>query len=218
MIRRAVELLLIAVVLVGGVMAWRTGRERARLGAEYARLAKAAGDLTITDPTKIHILALDTGEPLHFAWRIYLPPKSKFVLRDSSGSGQTWDQYGDGDEFIARIRIREDPSDGQLRVYHSFAGGSGTQGLGGNRALANFIRGRETEILVEQVGVGTTAVFDPEHETKLLRLTIPDGLKAKAREMIDPAELERLLPDLFTWEIGPENPKTRPTPPGSSPR
>lgn len=74
MMRRLPDLILILALMVGGVVAWKADRERGRLAAEHARLARMTGDLPIIDPARVHLLALETGEPLHQAWRIYLPP------------------------------------------------------------------------------------------------------------------------------------------------
>ncbi len=201
MIRRAVELLLIAVVLVGGVLAWRTGRERARQGADYARLAKAAGDLTITDPAKIHILALETGEPLHYAWRIYLPPNYNWNARNSwGGGGGSWNSQAT--ELIARVRLRENPGTGHLELFEHLPGGGGKFSRGETR-LAGLIRGHEGEILVEQLGSKGVALVDPDRRADLLRLTIPESLRAKDRETFEGLERQGMAPELLSIEFGP---------------
>ena len=107
MMRRAVDLILLLVFLVGGVWAWTTGRERGRLEVDYKRLVRATGDLTIPEATKVYLRALDTGEPLHFAWRVYLPPHYQFAMRTNSGS-MSMSSNSTAQEFIARVRFRED--------------------------------------------------------------------------------------------------------------
>lgn len=215
MIRKAVEWLLIAAVLVGGVFAWLTGRERARLGAEYARLVKSAGDLTITDPDKIHILALDTGEPLHYAWRVYLPPKHKLRMDSASGGSRGSHVFSGGrGEFIARARLRVESGRGVVQVYRGIEYGSGTFSIS-NRKLTDLLAGHEREILAEQLGSGKVAVLDPDETSVLLRLRLPEGLEAKAQETFDPAELNQFVPELFYWDIGPDPPRVKPKPPSS---
>jgi hypothetical protein len=214
--RKIVDLLMFAIVLVGGIAVWRTGQERSRLGKDYARLVKAAGDFTIQDSSKFHILALDTGEPLHFAWRVYLPPNSRLRLRDSSGGEHT--HSGGAGEFIIRLRIREEAGKGRLQVYQNFAGGSNTQSFGDER-LAKLLLGHEREIRVEQLGSGGVAVVDRDQSMVLLRLTIPESLQTKARDSLGPADsdsslLNRFLPDLYLWELGPDSP----SPKAASPR
>ena len=103
---------LIIVVLIGGVLTWQTGRERSRLTARHGRLAKLAGDLRIADPSKVYVLALDTGEPLHFAWRMYFPPNYKLSLlsRHSGvsvfGTSRPSEFIGARCAFARTIRVR----------------------------------------------------------------------------------------------------------------
>ncbi len=206
MISRAVELLLIAVVLVGGVLAWRTGRERARLGAEYARLAKAAGDLTVADSTKIHILAIETDEPLHYAWRVYLPPNSRRTLFRGGSGTQSLMTATSQEGRVARVRIRQSAEKGRLQVYQSFERRSITKPDLGDERLADLVHGHEGEIQVEQLGSGGVAVIDPAGSADLLRLVMPAAMQAKAQETLGPTALDTFLPDLFRVEIGPEMP------------
>src|SRR6185436_11697936 len=83
--QRVLNLFLILVAVLGGLLAWQSGRERGRLQAECARLLAITGDLSIDDPSKVYIRALDTREPLHFAWRVYLPPNYQQILWYSEG-------------------------------------------------------------------------------------------------------------------------------------
>jgi hypothetical protein len=214
MFRKAVELLLIAGVLVGGVLAWRTGRERARLAAEYARLARAAGDLTITDPTKIHVLAIDTGEPLHYAWRIYLPLNvdRKVFSRFRSMELLTASKP---EEFVMRVRIRRRPDLTGLQIYERGEFGINESNLGEER-LANLVLGHEGEMQVEQLGSGGVAVIEPDQTPVMLRLAMPPGMQAKALHMLDAAEQKSLIPELYRWEIGPDKSKARPALAGGS--
>ncbi len=57
MSRRVVDGFLLALVLIGGTLAWHTGRERGRLTQHYERLVRMVGDLPIKDPSKVHVLA-----------------------------------------------------------------------------------------------------------------------------------------------------------------
>ena len=202
MIRRAVELILIAAVLVGGVLAWRTGRERARLGSEYARLARLAGDFEIADTTKAHVLALDTGEALNYAWRVYLPPNYNLIVRSTEGGSSS--TTSNAEDIIIRIRIRPESNQdqGQYEIFENFGHGSGRSGFGDQR-LAGLIRGHEREIVVEQLGAGKVAVVEPDQNAVLLRLKLPANLEAKARETLG-ADIGQFSPDLYFVEFGPK--------------
>jgi hypothetical protein len=204
--RRALDLILLAVTLVGGVLAWQTGRERSRLRQTYERLSRRTGDLTIADPSRVHLLALDTGQPLHFAWRVYLPPGYKVALRSNAGfSFTSWSGSRDPVQFVARVRLREDEQ-GNWQVYARFSGSSTRTGLG-DQKLAELLRGRWREVRVTQLGSPDMVAVEPGRPATLLRLTLPEDLQAEAREKLPADDLRRYVPVLFDLELGPATSK-----------
>jgi hypothetical protein len=129
--RRGVESVLIMAFAIGGYLAWQTGHERGRLQRTFDRMARKAGDLEIGDPTRVHLCAIPTGEPLHFAWRVYLPANcpARFHVKAGGFTGHSGASRGQPQEFIARVRFREDEN-GVLNVYSKFVGGSRRMGVG----------------------------------------------------------------------------------------
>ncbi|CAN5899146.1 hypothetical protein BH23PLA1_BH23PLA1_08550 [soil metagenome] len=199
---RAFDLILLVAALIGGFLAWQTGRERSRLEVQYAQLSRKVGDLPITDPSRVHVRALETGDPMHFAWRVYLPPNFNANLRhNAGGSSSAWSS--DASELIARIRFREDEQN-QLQVYTQFSGGSSRFGLG-SPELAELLRGRWDELRVEQLGAPEMAAVAQDRSAVLLRLTMPEDMERNAREKLPAWDLEHQVPVLFEWEL---NPKT----------
>ena len=201
MARNGIDLVLLAVVLAGGVLAWRAGHERARLAAHHDRLVAAAGELPADDPTLIYIKALDTGDPLHFAWRVHLPAKTHLEVRARAGGGWTGDSWSSSDpmDFIARVRFREDEQ-GVMNVYTRFAHGSSRSGVGGPE-LARLLREHARELKVEQVGKPGVAVLDPKGKTPtvLLRVALPESLRDKPLPDL-PAPF---FPNLVELTVGP---------------
>lgn len=130
--RKAIDLILLLAILVGGALAWTSGRERAKLTKEYTRLARTAGD-----PAKVHLVALDTGEPLHFAWRVYYPANYRAVLTNSLGV-QSSSSTSNPTEAILRLRFFENDR-GLLEVYVKGAQGR-SQGTLGDGSLAGLLR------------------------------------------------------------------------------
>jgi hypothetical protein len=53
--------------------------------AEIRLLRTELGYLTIDDPEKITAIKLQSGDPLTWQWRIYLPPGRKYRIRCASG-------------------------------------------------------------------------------------------------------------------------------------
>jgi hypothetical protein len=208
---RIPDLILMVALVVGGVLAWQSARERARLKVDYERLVRATGDLPISDPTKAHFRALETGEPLHFAWRVYLPPNYSMIVRSNGGTGN---YSGSGSQdLIARVRFRPDDA-GNWEVFRIFAGSS-SRGKFCGKELAGLLKGRTDKILVEQLGAKEIAMVEPKGSAVVLRLTLPEAMQAEARKTLPEYEQHRFIPDLFRLEIGPEKPKPAPPPPGS---
>jgi hypothetical protein len=190
---------LLLVVLVGGILAWQTSRERSRLTARHSRLARVTGDLLIVDATKVHALALNTGYPLHFAWRVYLPPNYSQKLRGGGmmftpGSGQPA-------EFIARVRLRP-RHDGDMDVYTHVGKASIRISLG-NNALAELLYNRWDKIKVEQLGAPELAVIKADQPAVLLKLTLPDDLQSEAQKKLSPNQQQQFDPVLFELNLGP---------------
>jgi hypothetical protein len=191
---------LIIVVLIGGVLTWQTGRERSRLTERHGRLAKRAGDLQIADPSKVYVLALDTGEPLHFAWRMSFPPNYKQFLR-SRHSGVSVVGARRPSDFIARVRFRQDDQ-GVMQIYTHFENGSSQRSLG-DKKLAEFLRNRRDKLRIEQLGATELAVLEPDQPAVLLRLTLPDDLKGEFEKLF-PDDHELSFPEVFELNLGSE--------------
>ncbi|MFO0892383.1 MAG: hypothetical protein U0790_24990 [Isosphaeraceae bacterium] len=200
MIRKLVDAILVCVTLIGAWFAWETGQERSRLERTYARMVAAVGDLPIGDPGKIHLRALETGEPLHFAWRVYFPANSNVRVSSPNGGFFTSSSSG-ATEFLARVRLREN-AQGQIDLYTHFSGGSSRSTLFDPK-LTKLLHGRWGEIRVEQLGSPDLAVLDPDKPAILLRLILPEDLQAEARKVLDEYDLKRIIPEFYELTIGP---------------
>ena len=66
------------------------------------------------------MLALETGKPRHFAWRVYYPPSYQQVVTSPSGR-RLWYSTRDEIEFIARVVLRP-ADDGGVEVFMHFPG------------------------------------------------------------------------------------------------
>lgn len=136
---KLLDTILLVVTAIGGFLALRAAPEYGPLTQEYTPLVQITGDLSIGDPKKLHLSAIDTGDPMHFAWRVYLPPNFKWELRSISGRGSSSGSALSRD-LIARVRFRVD-EEGALKVYTRFLGGSSVTRLGDER-LATLLKNR----------------------------------------------------------------------------
>lgn len=193
--------------LVGGVFVWRTGKEQARIRAKIEQMTRTTGDLVITDPDRIHVLALDTGEPLHFAWRIYLPADYELIRRETSSSSVTVSPTSGGDpiparEVILRVHFRES-ADGPLNLYERHEDGSHREYFG-SVSLAKVLHGRFDKVIVEQLGARKAVSVDMDEPLDLLSLKLPADLEAEYFKQISAVERAEYNPQFFQYCFGPE--------------
>ena len=194
---------LIALVLGGGAMAWSTGLERSRLTARHERLVKTTGELPIKDASKIHALALYTGEPLHFAWHFYFPPNCTRRLTYRFGA-QTSSLTCPLADSIGRVRLRQN-DDGTIQFYFHFGGGSLGMGLE-DHELAELLRGRWDRVKIERLGAPEVAVIKPDQPAVLLRITLPDELADEARTKLSSQFQNQFVPVVFEVKLSPPTP------------
>jgi len=189
---------LLIAVIVGGIFTYQASRQNRRLEAEFQRLAVKVGDLAVGDPALVYVQALPTDDPLHFRWRVYVP--ANFNAKWAHGGGYSMSTNSDPCEFICMIRLAEDDA-GRLNVHHKEGNGSGRTSLGGTK-LADLVRGREDEILVEQLGKDGVAVVRPDEVAVFLRLRLSDDLKREAEKKLDSHSFKRYGKELFKMRLG----------------
>lgn len=197
---RALDILLLLIIAIGGVYAWKSGQERSRLRARYNRLASITGDPKITDPARVHIQALETDDPMHFAWRMYYPANYTQLIASRDGVGSSWSS--DANEFIGRLRFRMSDQ-GYLDCYEHFSGGS-SRGSVVSGPTAKFLVEHWNELQIEQLGADGLAVIDPKETVTLLQITIPEELQAKATRTLGTPIESHLVPDFFRLKLGPD--------------
>ncbi len=194
---RSVSLLLLTISLIGGYYAWQSGTERAGLMSQIARIEKRIGSFPIVDPTLVHVLAIETQQPLEFAWRIYLPANFKMTrvqTFNQSGSSSWGSSRSDASEFIARVVLRE--HNGSLECFNSF---NSSSGLSSTQSPIHAIAIREhwKNLKIDQLGKPTLAIIQPDEETTLLRISLPselfESLNLKHKDSSNPSMTEDLL-------------------------
>ncbi|OJW14668.1 MAG: hypothetical protein BGO49_16895 [Planctomycetales bacterium 71-10] len=200
--RRLLNLVMLAAILVGGVLAWRSGAERIRLEGRYRRMAHAAGDLSVVNPTKVYFLGLDTDEPLHFAWRMHAPANYPMIFSHAGGggSGSSTSSSGAPSDAIVRVRCRRDEA-GRLQVFSKAFGGSSLFAV--EDAMAKFLAGREDELIVERLAADGPVEMDASASAVLLRVAMPASMIAEARVALPGHVVDRHVPDVFKITVGP---------------
>lgn len=193
-------ILSIAVAIVVVVTFFDSVRNQ-RLLAEHKRLERKLGPLRIEDPAKMHVRGVETGEELHFAWRLYLPAGFSYQVHfgDPGYAGST---SVDAAESVSRVRFYED-EEGVLNMFTACAGFSSTRQLG-NAEFADLLRDRWDEVRVDQLGADRTVIADEHEAVALLRLTLSDDLKRDLPPELDDASKKKFQSALLDLRIGSE--------------
>lgn len=199
--QRIIEIVLIVVIVIGGFLLWRTTVQRDELQREHDRLAAKIGVLVIKDPAQVHIRAIDTGDPLSFAWRAYFPANYQWSYTTSSGSGGS--SSSSPQEAILRVRIRE--IDGQLMLYTRFCGGSGLMSIGSAKLLEILKKNPDAlqNLVVECLAADGPISFAADEAQTLVKISLPPDLQAEAKQKLDKWEYQRVSPTLECVRFGP---------------
>ncbi len=181
------DLILILFAIVGGYLALQSGMERASFTAHVTRIEKKIGTFKITDPTLIHIQAVETENPLEFAWRVYLPANYFMNLvqsSDTAGATSSWSTNVKPAEFMARVILRE--SNGLLECYSSFNSASSVRVFQGS-LYAAAVREQFGRLNIEQLGKSELTTHAPNRDLTLLKISLPtELLQSMKLDFIDP--------------------------------
>lgn len=201
MFQRAAEVVLTIAIVIGVIFFWRTNSERDSLQQEHDRLAKKVGPLTVTDETKVHLRAIDTGVPGSFAWRAYFPANYSFQYSSHGGGGGS-SSFSDAREGILRVRIRE--VDGQMMMYTRFLGGSGMQTCDPDVQRA-WKKDREFLKLlkVDQLGTEGVVVLEPTEQLPIIKLVLP-------KELVVPTKKDQPAEDIVIEHVRIGPPRSTP--------
>jgi hypothetical protein len=198
--RTIVDILLLAVALIGVCFAYPAATRFQSVAAEYNRLENQVGDLRIDDPTKVVIRAIDTGEPLHYAWRIYLPANYAAHWRSSHGGNSSFSS--EPRDFTARVRFRRNEQ-GKLMVFAKSSGGSSLMSIN-HPVFGTLSDDQLQQIEFVQLGRDRLQVVEPSVIVTLLELSLSPELQQQVVTQYQGRRLLRDLPVLWRWQLGPE--------------
>ncbi|WP_254510634.1 hypothetical protein [Anatilimnocola floriformis] len=203
MVRRIIKLLLPVAFIVGACFFCQSSFRRSQLAKEHAQLTRQLGTFDRTSNDKIYLRAVDTGEPLHFAWRMFLPANYQFGMQTKvigpGGGISSADQ-----EFILRYRLYEQGE--KWFVYSEifdFRHGGSIEVK--SPELLEFLSQRPEkirELRVDQFARDETKTLGPQEAVDLLKLWIPSDKPM-------PVGTEKLV----EWiRLGPANVSNAPLP------
>lgn len=197
---RLIDAALAVATLAGAILAVTSASKLHALQQEHTRLSRTTGDLDIADPGEVHVVALETGEPLHFAWRVYAPAGQMMVSTfGDGGSGTSTGFNSQPHEFIGRIRFSKHRT-GQIAVYYNFGNGAGFQ-TAGSPASYQFLNEHLDELRIEQLGVHGTARVKQGEPVTVLKMHLPESVIAQARPRSSDHNPPDLESDLFELRL-----------------
>ena len=196
---RCINIALLVVALCGAVVAVREGRLRRELLAEHQMLANETGYLDIVDPSKAHVVALPSDDPLHFRWRIHLPAKYEALWRTSEWGRDASGTTVQAESFIAQVRFRKNEF-GFVRVFSDMKVG-GVSSVGG-RELQAFLSDKWDQIERVQLGVGGQVVVEPDQVATLLQLRMPEAMAREAKSVLPAPWGSNYIPVLYEVQFG----------------
>ncbi len=182
---------------IGALLAYRAGKEHRQVLAKHTRLEARVGRLSIRDPSKAYVLALETGEELHFAWRLYIPADFNLRRKHSDGFGSR-NANRTAYECMWRLMLREN-DDGVLQVFFN----NGVWDLG-DRRMADLLRGRWDEVRIESLGAAAAAEVDTDEVATLIRIVMSDDLKKEAQQRFGESFVKPYETVLYQVQIGSE--------------
>lgn len=196
---RWINIVLALVALYGAFIALREARVNEGLSDQHRVLAAETGFLDVSDPSKVHVVALASEDPLHFRWRIYLPEKQSVSWRTSEVGAGSHTSTGP-ENFIAQVRFRKSEY-GFVRIFTDLESRGGVGSLGG-RELERFLLDRWDEIETVQLGADGPAVIEPQEVATLLQLRMPAAMEKEAEALLPASWAKQVVPVLYEVRIG----------------
>jgi hypothetical protein len=195
-----IDFLLIVLTAVGALKSCESSRTLATLQRRYSRTVELIGELPISDTSKVHILALPQDNPLHFAWRIYVPENRQCNVQTTHHSGGSSGSMGSSSkgtrEFLFQASIHG-LDEGRISFFKKYDAGSSQSGLG-NPTAAKFLLENFSQFTVEQGGAKEIAMLARGEKLTLLQIRIPPAL---AKEFQQTLGYANGIPPTELWTI-----------------
>ncbi len=164
---RFLNVLFLLITIVGIVFVCRVRTDYIATRHEYARLSAKVGRMPIVDKTKAHVRALQTDDPLDFAWHVYTPPNwdgtwQHQVLRQGRGKHHSMNSMPV--TGLCRVRFRK--IDGKWRVWRKYLNGSEV-----SEVSFGATYDQPQSLRIEQLGQKQVEVVSADEITTLLKIT-----------------------------------------------
>ena len=178
-------LLTVSLVAVG-VSHWHNARKLQSTMAELLKLRSEAGYITVDDKTKFHALAIESGDPNIWKWRLFIPkgtryrwniaceniPQSTPPAKPGVASVSNERYWETDTNVLVTAQLREtDNGDWNLTVSSTIGNSADQMGGASLKIPADKIKWMQTAGSIEnkEIGRNETAVRDPRGPIVLLQ-------------------------------------------------
>ena len=172
------EATIVVVIVVGALLAASSGWRLSSVRAENERLVKRVGRLKIDDPTRVHVVAMPSDDPMTFVWRVHFPANYNATYSTYYSSGNTASSFSTSVapyEGVVRARMRAFPND-EWKFYSAIGGSSSLGDVSGDDRLMKIVKGHWNRLRAEQLGYDEMVSFAPDEGFVLLRIVLPPDL------------------------------------------
>jgi hypothetical protein len=197
---RWMNIALLLVALYGAYVAVREEQLRRALSEQHRTLAAETGYLDITDPGKVHVVALPSEDTLHFRWRIHVPASFEIMWQTNNWGEDGKSSTGPAENFIAQVRFRKNEY-GFVRVFRDMKSTGGVGSLGG-RELQTFLSDKWDQIERVQLGADGPVVVEPDQVATLLQLRMPEAMAGEAGSVLPESWGHNYVPVLYEVRFG----------------
>ncbi len=196
------NIVLVVIALIGVWKSISLQSQTIELKKILQRLKTQFGDLEIGDPALIHIRAIKTNEPLHFAWRVYVPANCKCATSMMSGGsslGSSGTFSSAPSHFIARVRLYKN-AQGELGIYETWQSGSSYSSVA-NSDLMDHLRENASLFDIELAGEDETIAIAPGQTMTILKISVPPELQAQHPEWQQNNDIKHYLPTVLQLQL-----------------
>ena len=174
------------------------------MSAEHAALTEQFGELEIGDPSRFHMVRVETGDPMYFQWRFYVPAGAQLTVRRYRGrsgwSGSSSSIASEAHSSLLSCRFRV--VDGELSIFTSHDGGSGLSRWNWKPKFEAELVKRWDELDIKVVGKEETIDFAPNEAVVALKISVPPELKKELAAFTSKKQLEKLDKPILVMVIG----------------
>ena len=165
------------------------------LRAEYARVSAKYKDIDVLNPKSYYAAAVETGDPMAFAWRYHQPSGVDLISRAEYGAlgSSTVPLPADPRRKLKLHRIAFESTDDGIRYYDNHRPRSYND-IRWNRELGKFLSNHWGELRFSALGEGGSAIeLPPDAVLTFLTIEVPPELEEELKASVGEDRAAKLM-------------------------